>query len=460
MKSPTRDNNLLDGLPPQNLEAEQDVLGSLIASAGQMCDDVALVLRPADFYRPANQTLYTHLLAMHNDGLPIDAPLLIERLNRHNELEAIGGLGYLAQVADSVPTGSNAVYYAQIVAQKAALRGVIHAATEALRDAYDGEKDSGEVIADLQAKLDRTSETNAATDPIEAPVAIAAAVERIHRLAETKRAGGLITGFPEFDSTIGGLFPGELVILAARPRVGKTALATQLATRSGEQGERCLFVSLEMSATELATRMLCGRGQVDGGRLRTGRASAEDLARIDQAAEALRDLPFLIDDRAAMSVADIRSQARRMRSRGGLGLVIIDYLQRVSPADQRLKRYEQVGEMARGLKRLARELNIPVVVLAQLSREADATAETRPQLRHLRESGDIEAEADVVAFLHRPELIKPGDLDLLGKAELIVEKNRNGPTATFSLEWDASTTTFRTPRPASNYCWEEAVRSS
>ncbi len=266
---------------------------------------------------------------------------------------------------------------------------------------------------------------------------------------ESLRSGrrlGLPTGFMGFDYANGGLHAGELVILAARPGGGKTSIALQIAAHSAMKQRDVLFVSLEMSGAELMIRVLCGLATVDSAAIRTGRLTERDLGHLEQAGDQFAGAKLTIDDRASVTAADIRRAARRCKRQGGLSLVVVDYLQRLTAADARAKRYEQVGAMTADLKTLARELNVPVLCLCQLNREVEKGGNGRPKLSNLRESGNIEQDADVVAFVHRPEVFEPSDPDLVGKAELIVEKNRNGPTGTFPLLWDARTTTFSDAR--------------
>ena len=438
--------DLLDRLPPQNLEAEQGVLGSLLLDP-ELCDEVAILLRPADFYSPAHQTLYGHLLAMHNDGRRIDVTLLVERLNKHGDLETIGGLAYLGEVADSVPTAANAVYYGQIVRDKATLRALIHASTEILRDAYDQSLESREMLARAEEKVFRILEEQGTGDLAPLVDVLHEALTRIdQRLEKGGGVGGMPTGFLDIDGMTGGLHEGELVILAARPSMGKTALATNIADHVAIEGGRTtLFVSLEMSRLELAERMLCAHGRINGHKLRNGFISPTDRTKLVASSAAMSTAPLFIDDTPSRTMTEIAATARRLKRREELSMVVIDYLQLIEPDNPRDPRQEQVAKIARRLKALARELKVPVLCLAQLNRQAEVSKDNRPRLNHLRESGAIEQDADVVMFVHRDEYYCTNDEDrarVAGQADIIIAKQRNGPTGDVKLAWLQDYTRF------------------
>ncbi len=437
---------LFDRLPPQNIEAEQGVLGSLMLDP-ELCDEVALVLRPVDFYSPHHQTLFAHLLAMHNDGLKIDAMLLVERLKKHNDLESIGGLAYLTEVADSVPTAANAVYYAQIVRDKATLRSLIHASTEILRDAYDQSIESREMLSRAEEKVFRILEDQGSSDVALFQDVLYQALDRIDdRLKKGGGVGGMPTGFTDLDGMTGGLHEGELVILAARPSMGKTALAANIADQVAIAGGRAtLFVSLEMSRMELAERMLCAHGRINGHKLRNGFISPTDRAKLVDTVAAMSKAPLFIDDTPSRTMTEIAATARRLKRREKLALVVIDYLQLIEPDNAKDPRQEQVAKIARRLKGLARELKVPVLCLAQLNRQAEVSKDNRPRLSHLRESGAIEQDADVVMFVHRDEYYMTNDEDrqrVAGQADIILAKQRNGPTGDVKLAWLQDYTRF------------------
>jgi replicative DNA helicase len=443
---PRLQSEILDRLPPQNLEAEKGVLGSLLLDP-ELCDEVALLLRSVDFYSCPHQTLFAHLLAMHNDGVRIDVTLLNERLKKCNDLEAIGGLAYLAEVADSVPTAANATYYAQIVRDKATLRSLIHASTEILRDAYDQSLEARDMLGRAEEKVFRILEDQGTGDLAPLEDVLHEALSRIDaRLEKGGGIGGMPTGFTDLDGLTGGFHDGELVILAARPSMGKTALATNIADHVAISGLRTtLFVSLEMSRLELAERMLCGHGRINGHKLRNGFISATDRKKLIESSVAMSKAPLFIDDTPSRTMTEIAATARRLRRREKLALVIIDYLQLIEPDNPKDPRQEQVAKIARRLKGLARELKLPVLCLAQLNRQAEVTKDNRPRLNHLRESGAIEQDADVVLFVHRDEYYQSNDDDrsrVAGQADLIIAKQRNGPTGDIKLAWLQDYTRF------------------
>jgi replicative DNA helicase len=444
---PTRGSTeLLDRLPPQNLEAERGVLGSMLLDP-DLCDEVAMILRPADFYLPHHQSLFSHVLAMHNDGLRVDAMLLVERLRKFNDLEAIGGISYLGEVADSVPTAANASHYAQIVRDKATLRSLIHASTEILRDAYDQSLESREMLARAEEKVFRILEEQGTGDLAPLEDVLHEALKRIDdRLQKGGGVGGMPTGFTDLDSMTGGLHEGELVILAARPSMGKTALATNIADHVAVEGGRTtLFVSLEMSRLELAERMICANGRINGHKLRNGFISPTDRAKLVTTTATMSSAPLFIDDSPSRTMTEIAATARRLKRREKLALVVIDYLQLIEPDNSKDPRQEQVAKIARRLKALARELKLPVLCLAQLNRQAEVSKDNRPRLSHLRESGAIEQDADVVMFVHRDEYYMNNDEDrarVAGQADLIIAKQRNGPTGDVKVAWLQDYTRF------------------
>ena len=438
---------ILDRLPPCSPEAEKGVMGSMILDPA-VCDDVSAIVAPDDFYSDANQRLCRCLLAMHDEGKRIDVTLLVNRLKQEGDFEAIGGSAYLAEVAQSVPYAANATHYAEIVAEKSRRRRIIQASTEVLRDAYSDHVPSEDLVAAQVAELERIA-TRRKAEVATAMQIMVTVSETIDR-AERKELAGLPTGLVDVDQRLGGLFNEELIILAARPRMGKTAMATQIMRHVSGQGRSVVTISLEMSQGELGTRMVCARAGVDNNRIRTATLTQFDMASLIEALNELSNSTFGVIDTPSMTVAAMRAAARQHQRSVGLDLLIVDYLQRIQPADPRAQRHQQIGQITIGLKRIARELRIPVLCLAQLSREAEK-GDFRPRLSHLRESGDIEADADVVLFLHRPEIYAPKDRDLAGKAELIVGKNRNGPTPEFELRWEPQTATFQTPART----WEE-----
>jgi len=447
-RTPARvSSEILDRLPPQNLDAEKGVLGSLLLDPN-LCDDVALILRADDFYADANQKLYARILAMHDEGSRIDATLLVERLTQAGDLEAVGGPAYLAEVLHSVPYAANAVYYAEIVRDKATLRALIHASTEILRDAYEPTLEPRELVSRAEEQIFAVHDQRSTDQIITIQDLLVEAFDRIDKRLEHKEGVGVPTGFQDLDNLTGGLHDSELVVLAARPSMGKTALATNIAEYvTIEANVPTLFVSLEMARLELAQRMLCSQGRIDANKFRSGYLSKEDRTKLIEASAKLGKASMYVDDTPARTCTEIAACARRLKRKKGLGLIVIDYLQLIQPDDPRDPRQEQVAKMARRLKGLARELKIPVLCLAQLNRQTEQGKEThRPRLSHLRESGAIEQDADVVMFIHREEYYytreEAQEKGIAGQADVIVAKQRNGPTGDIKLAWFDKHTRF------------------
>ena len=447
--APRVSSEILDRLPPQSLDAERGVVGSLLLDP-QLCDEVALLLRSEDFYADANQRLYRHIFALHDEGKRVDLTLLLERLKQAGEYEAIGGAAYLAEVAQSVPYAHNAPHYAQIVRDKATVRELIHAATEILRDAWDPGREPRHLVGDAEEKIFSVYDRRSNDRITHIQDLLIEAFDRIDARLAKGTGDAVATHFADLDNLTGGLHPSEFIVLAARPSMGKTALATNIAENVAIVSRvPVLFVSLEMSRLELAQRLLCSQGSIDGSKFRSGFISAPEREKLLEAAGKLSQSPLFIDDTPSRTVTEIAACARRLKRRENLGLVVIDYLQLIQPDDPRDPRQEQVAKMARRLKALARELQIPIMVLAQLNRQVEASGreEHRPRLSHLRESGAIEQDADVVMFVHREEYYhtkeKAEELGIAGQGLLILAKQRNGPTGDVKLQWSSMYTRFR-----------------
>jgi len=437
---------ILDRLPPQNLDAELGVLGSLLLDP-ELCDEVALMLRPSDFYANAHQKLFFHIMEMHGEGGRVDATLLVERLRQAGDLEAIGGTAFLAEVIQSVAVAAHAAYYADIVRDKATLRSLIHASTEILRDAYDPTHSPRELVGRAEEKIFAVHDERSQDQLASMHDVMVEAYAQIDHRMKHGGATGVPTGFTDYDNLTGGLHGSELIILAARPSMGKTALATNIADHvSVESGVTTLMVSLEMARLELGQRMLCARGKIDGRKFRGGYLSGEDREDLVKASAELSKAPLFIDDSPSRTITEIAATARRLKRRHDLGLIVIDYLQLIEPENSSDPRQEQVAKIARRLKGLARELSVPLLCLAQLNRQAEMSKDNRPRMSHLRESGAIEQDADVVMFVHREEYFmtqeEAKEREVAGKADLIVAKQRNGPTDDVKLTWRQEFTRF------------------
>jgi len=427
---------ILDRQPPQSVDAERAVLGSILILP-EVCDEVALHLRPEDFYDDAHQRLYRHMLAMHDAGRRVDLTLLIERLKNAGEFELIGGSAAIAEIAEAVPTAAHARYYAEVIRDKSMLRGLISVSTEILRDAYDESVEPREMIGRAEEKVFSVLDHHHKGELVEIRDAVQQSMDRIRaRFGKAEGPTGLETGFIDFDRLCGGLHPAELIILAARPSMGKTALAMNIAEYIVlHLAAPTLFVSLEMSEIELADRMLSSAGKVNSHRMRNGTLTEEDCRMLNEAAAQISQSPLYIDVSPSRTMTEIAAAARRLKRKQKLGLIVIDYLQLIEPDNSRDHRQEQVAKIARRLKALARELGVPVLCLAQLNRQAD---DNKPRLSHLRESGAIEQDADVVLLIHREDYYQEGGEPVeqaAADAELIVAKQRNGPTGKVKLLW-------------------------
>ncbi len=436
-KAPTAE--LLDRVPPHNLDAERALLGGLIVGGNPVMDDVADVVRGPDFYQGSHGELFEIIRMIDRSGRAIDPPMVVDWLKQAGKMEATGGKAYLAKLIGNAGAPLNVIHYARDVRKTAGQRRLIHALADGLRAAHSGD-DAADTILD---RVERdVADERTTTEAVDAADAALEAVARARELRMGERDGGLPTGLFAFDQEIGGLFPGELTVLAARPGVGKTALAIQVSAYSADHGRRVLFISLEMGRVELLSRLLAGRADMDGNRLRNGLVTEAELETLQVAAGAFPKAVLLIDDQPRQTVADVRRSARRMKRQGGLSLIVVDYLTRITPANPRARRWEAVGQLVGDLKAIARELDTPVLCLAQLNRQAEAGNNQQPLLSHLRESGNIEQDSDAVLFLHRPDAGQPSEPDGNGKAMLFVGKNRNGPTGQFELAWDGRTTSF------------------
>ncbi|HYO25377.1 MAG TPA: replicative DNA helicase [Lacipirellulaceae bacterium] len=432
---------------PQAVEAERAVLGSILLLP-EVFDEVALVVRSTDFYDDANRTLFEHLLAMHDGGQRIDLMLLVDRLKKAGAYESIGGAAYLAEIGREVPTAAHAEFYARIVADKSVLRSLIHASVDIQQLAYDPACETREILGQAEERVFAILEDRGAGQVTPIAEVLQESLDRIDARMDHQHAfGGVPSGFDDFDHITGGLQKSELIILAARPSMGKTALAMNMAEHAAMQARvPTLFVSLEMSAIELGDRLLCSVAEVNGNRLRNGTITQDERRKLVHAAAEISQAPLFIDDSPSRTMTEIAANARRLKRRENLGLIVIDYLQLIDPDNPRDPRQEQVSKISRRLKGLARELQVPVLCLAQLNRQVESSHSNKPQLSHLRESGAIEQDADVVMFVHRDEYYQTNEEDrerVRGEADLLVRKQRNGPTGDVKLTWVHEFTRFR-----------------
>jgi replicative DNA helicase len=426
-------------VPPNSIEAEMSTLGSMMLDQHAI-EKVAEILRPEDFYRESHRILYEVILSLAERHIPVDLLTVQEELRRRNQLEEVGGLPALAQIVESVPTASNAEYYARIVEEKAILRRLIRAAHDIIQLTDDPDLELQETIDRAEQAIFSVAQRRLgrAFTPIDR--LLIHALEHIERV-QLSGSGilGVPTHFRDLDYKTSGLQPSELIILAARPSVGKTSLALNIAENVALRENRPVAIfSLEMSSDQLVQRMLCSQSGVSASRVRRGNLDNDDWERLQLAAERLFRAPIYIDDTSSLSVLEMRAKCRRLKAeRNDLALIVIDYLQLIRPHSRRVEnRNQEIGEIARALKALAREFEVPVVVLSQLSRAVERREEKRPILSDLRDSGSIEAEADVVMFIHRPnrrddipdEESRESGIIHTEEVELIIAKQRNGPT--------------------------------
>ena len=436
---------LLERVPPQSLEAEQATLGAMLVEREAIAR-VVDVLDGDDFYSPQHQMLYRVMVDLFNDSDPVDIVTVQARLQDRGQLESVGGTSYLIDLQDAAPTAAAIANYAKIVREKATLRGLIRAGGEIQNLAQQAGDGDVETIVD-QAEQVVFAVGERTITPAFTPIRdlLGETYDRIDEMQESHRPGtGLLTGYDDLDSLISGLQPSDLIVIAARPSMGKTALALNVATHVAKtQSKTVALFSLEMAKEQLALRLLCAEAGVNQQNIRQGYIDRGDMDRIALAASRLYKAPIYIDDTPTMTVLHMRGKARRLRAEHGLDLIVVDYLQLVSGYGRFENRTQEISQVARSLKALARELRLPVVALSQLSRAVEARGHPRrPLLSDLRESGSIEQEADVVTFIYRPSYYGPDELRAAGYletdqniAELLVSKQRNGPTGTVRLAW-------------------------
>ena len=420
-------------MPPQSKEAEQCVLGSMLRD-NVVIGDVLQILRPDNFYLDAHQKICQAVTALYDQGHPVDLVVLAEELKTRKQIEDIGGYGYLGQLWDAAPTAANAEYYARIVRDKAIIRHLIHSSNEILRDAYDQAMPADELLESAERKVLDIAEMGITGQTFTLAQALTEAYDRIDTRQQNDQTSisGLPTGFIDLDEKTAGLQNSELIIMAARPSHGKTALAMNVARHVAVEDNQPVFVvSLEQSRIELAERLLCCQARVDSHKLRKGHLSSEDMQKLIEAGGILRNALLFIDDTPGQGMLRIAANARRLKLREKIKLVVIDYLQLIEPDNRRDSRQEQVAHISRRLKFLARELQIPVMALAQVNRSSEDRTDHKPRLADLRESGSIEQDADTVMLLHRPEMYEPGQHE--GILEINIAKQRNGPTGEITL---------------------------
>jgi replicative DNA helicase len=443
----TTNYNLASSMPA-NVEAERSILGAILLD-NLAYNQAAEHLHPDDFSLDSHRRIYARMIDLAESSRPIDMITLVEELDRRKELEAIGDVGYVSGLVDGVPDRPSIEHYIKIVRDKALLRGLIHAANSAIAKAAEHSDPAEEILNEAEATIFQLSEKRIGRGFMGVQEIIKESFGSIDALLQRgQRITGLETYYTDLDEMTSGLQPSDLVILAARPSMGKTSFAMNIAENAAIYGSKVIGVfSLEMSKEALLQRMLCSVARVDAHKFRTGSLWQEDTRKIQHAVEQLAHAPIFVDDTPGISVSEMRAKARRLvQSQGKLDLLIVDYLQLMSGGGGRRyeNRTQEVSAISRGLKGLAKELRVPVIALSQLSRapETRGSGDHRPQLSDLRESGSIEQDADLVMFIFREEVYKPDDPELEGRAEIIIAKQRNGPIGKVKLAFLKRSTRF------------------
>jgi len=418
-----------DRVPPQNLEAEQSVLGSMLIEKQAILRAVE-ILRPQDFYSEAHQAVFATLARLFDKGQAVDLITVTEALRQEGTLEKTGGVPYLTTLANLVPTAANIEYYARIVEEKAILRDLIRASTDVVGKAYTAKEDVEIILDEAEQAVFSVSQRRNVQGYVPLKEVLVQTLERIEYLYANKGGAlGVPTGFSDLDSLTSGFQPSDLVILAARPSVGKTTFALNLVRNASVKDKSpCAVFSLEMAREQLAQRLLCAEAGIDGKNLRNGFLNDNDWKRLSVALGRLGEAPIFIDDTPNISIMELRTKARRIKIEHGLGLLVVDYLQLMQGRGRAENRQQEISEISRSLKALARELKVPVLALSQLSRAVEQRQDRRPMLSYLRESGAIEQDADVVMFLY-----SNSDMESSNVVELILAKQRNGPTGSLKL---------------------------
>ncbi|MHC1749040.1 MAG: replicative DNA helicase [Cellulosilyticaceae bacterium] len=429
-------------IPPHSLEAEQSVLGAIIMDH-EAITVASEIIRPQDFYRPDHQEIYSAILELYTTNTPVDLVTIQNRLSEKGVLEQVGGIGYLAELATIVPTSAHIKQYAKIVEDKAVLRRLIKASQEITGKSYGGDEAIEDIMGFAEKQVFDIIQNRHTEDFSHINEIIVTAIDKIEQAHITKGGiTGVPTGFVDLDYKTAGMQPSDLILVAARPSMGKTAFSLNvIQTAAIKHKKKVAVFSLEMAKDQLVNRMLCAEAMVDAQKVRTGNLDPEDWDKIARAIPNITGADIYIDDTPGISVMEMRAKCRRLKLEKGLDLIMIDYLQLMSGNAKGDSRQQEISEISRSLKALAREMNAPVIALSQLSRACEARADHRPMLSDLRESGAIEQDADVVMFLYRDEYYHP-DSEKKNIGEVIIAKQRNGPTGTVELVWLGQYTKF------------------
>ena len=435
---------MLDRIPPQSVEAEQSVLGAMLIEKEAIMK-VIEILKPEDFYRESHRVIYQAALSLANRSEAVDIITITEQLRKDDKLEAVGGISYVTSLANAIPTAANVGHHARIVEEKALLRGLITTATHIAGMGYDANEEVEQILDQAEKMIMGVSGRKAGPGFTPIREIISKAMSKIEELYQSKGGiTGLPTGFKDLDRLTSGLQPSDLILVAARPSMGKTAFTLNIAQHVALREKKAVaFFSLEMSKEQLVQRMICAEAAIDSAKLRIGDLADSDWPKLVNACNRLYEAPLFIDDTAGITVAQMRSKARRLKIEHGLRLIVIDYLQLMqgSGGKNSENRQQEISEISRSLKALARELNVPIIALSQLSRSVEARQSKKPLLSDLRESGSLEQDADIVSFLYREDYYNP-ETDNKNITEVIIAKHRNGPVDTVRLFFHKQFTRF------------------
>jgi replicative DNA helicase len=433
---------LLERIPPQNIDAEQSVLGAVLIDR-EAIYRVMKTLRPEDFYREGHRHIYEAMLLLNENGSPVDLITVSEQLRQQGTLEKAGGVAYLASLAEMVPTSANVEFYTRIVEEKALLRTLINLSTRIAGMGYDEGEEPEKLIAEAERMLMELGSRRVANAFFSIKDILLNTFSHLEYLYNNRGSiTGVPTSFGDLDRLCSGLQPSDFIILAGRPSMGKTSLGLCIAYNAALKHDIPVAIfSLEMSKEQLAQRVLCAEARVDQHRIRSGDLDEEDWRKLHETAGQLAKAPIYIDDTAAISIRQVRAKARQLKAEKGLGLIVIDYLQMMSGSRRAENRQQEISEISRSLKGLAKELNIPVLALAQLSRSVEQRPNKRPVMSDLRESGSLEQDADLIMFIYRDEYYNP-ESEKKGIAEIIISKHRNGPVGSVELVFLKELTKF------------------
>lgn len=431
-------------IPPHSMEAERSVLGASMLSEDAL-SDVVEVVRPEDFYDQNHKEIYEAILALHRKSAPVDVLTVSEELKNRNSLTMVGGRSYVASLSSSTPTTSNAQEYAKIVSEKAAVRRLIKTADDIVTKGYDGGLDANQMMEYAEQGIFEISQSRQKGKYTHIQEALLANIDAIDKASQMEGGlTGITTGFADIDAKTSGLQKSDLIILAARPAMGKTAFALSLARNAAVKGKASVLIfSMEMAKEQLSQRLLSMESKVELQKLKTGKLERRDWDDINVAMDILSNSNIHIDDTAGISIMEMKSKCRRLKAEKGLDLVIIDYLQLMNPEGKSDSRTQEISVISRNLKLLARELDCPVLVLSQLSRAPEQRTDHRPMLSDLRESGSIEQDADIVIFLYRDEYYNKETTEKPGECEVIIAKHRSGSTGTIDVSWIERYTQFK-----------------